>query len=291
MNAKRIVSFAALSIVTAACGDAGKGAATAPDHSGDAPSVAEARVAFPRFLELQSGVISSTCSPNPGVCHNSSNYPDMSTAGGTLANVGGPCNMEIPDPLQGWDGCERPADRLKAGGLDVRLAYLVNEGPGTWALGLESAAQTTQTVTPVIASSDGIDMIGAEWELQVSLTAGSEEAVLRVPGADDVELMDGILASVTGGDPNRNGTWGADGTGTHGGVVVRGSLEASYLWGRITGTVPGSRMPLANAPLTDVEYVAMACWIETLDANPSAEDPIDYDACEFAKNPVSYESM
>jgi hypothetical protein len=57
--------------------------------------------------------------------------------------------------------------------------------------------------------------------------------------------------------------------------------------GRVTGTVPGTRMPLANAPLSDAEYVALACWIETLAGTPwpRAGDLIDYDECIFAWYP------
>src|SRR6185503_10673272 len=54
--------------------------------------VTEARALFPRALELHSGVIGRTCSPNPGVCHHTSNYPDLHTIGNVVALLGAPCN-------------------------------------------------------------------------------------------------------------------------------------------------------------------------------------------------------
>ena len=73
-------------------------------------------------------------------------------------------------------------------------------------------------------------------------------------------------------------------------VTFPGSLDDSYMWQRITGQVPGSRMPLANAPLTEPAYVAIACWIEGLKpgVTPSPDDPIDYTDCQFGQNPVDW---
>ena len=277
----------------AGCGGSNGGAASAPDHSSDAPAVAEARATFPRFLDLQVGLISSTCSPNPGVCHNSSNYPDLSTAGGTLSAVGGPCNMEIPDPLQGWDGCERPADRLVAGAVDVRMAWLERVTNGTWRIGIEGAAASTGTVPVSLASSDGSTILEEEWAMTATLEAGSSEITLIAGAGDDfvADFLDGVVRGLSGGDPNRNGVWGGDDETMRGALLTPGNLDKSYLWGRITATVPGSRMPLANGPITPVEYIAIACWIEGLDGSPQAEDRIDYDACSFAEAPSNWESL
>src|SRR5882672_8488228 len=79
-----------------------------------APAVSQNVDRIPTFLELHATVIARTCSPNPGVCHQSKNYPDLRTPGSLLAMIGMPCNLEIPDPAQGADGCEARADRLLA---------------------------------------------------------------------------------------------------------------------------------------------------------------------------------
>lgn len=46
-------------------------------------------------------------------------------------------------------------------------------------------------------------------------------------------------------------------------------------------------MPLANRPLSNAAYAALACWIEGLDPAASAdpERAIDYDNCQYAKAP------
>ena len=68
------------------------------------------------------------------------------------------------------------------------------------------------------------------------------------------------FASVIGGDPNRNGVFGAIDAPIPppATMVAPGSLATSYLWGRLTGTVPGFRMPLANGPVRNPQYIALA---------------------------------
>jgi hypothetical protein len=69
-------------------------------------------------------------------------------------------------------------------------------------------------------------------------------------------------------------------------VLLVGLLGASVFTDRAI-----ARMPLANAPLTFPAYIGIACWIEGLtgsSAGATPEDAIDYDACEFARNPVDY---
>ena len=85
------------------------------------------------------------------------------------------------------------------------------------------------------------------------------------------------------GDPNRNGVFGHD---LGGSMVVPGDLERSYLYGRLFGLVPGTRMPLGNQPLDEAEHLAVICWIETLDDDPDVFDPIDYDACDEAAEAI-----
>ena len=65
-----------------------------------------------------------------GVCHNSSNYPNFETAGNTIAYVGAPCNVEIPDPSQGWDSCERLSDMIKLGTFTSKFAFINSKSLG-----------------------------------------------------------------------------------------------------------------------------------------------------------------
>ena len=295
---KMLAGFVAIATIAAGCGG-GKsgGAAPSPTPNPNEPqSVRDARVKFPRFLDLQVNLLSSTCSPNPGVCHNSSNYPDMRTAGSTLSFVGARCNPEIPDPLQGWDNCERKADRITVGSFGTDIAWMQRIGPGTWKLGLKIPTPSGLAGRPTIKDVDGNVILDPpqDWAVMVTNTAGMTEAALSVGGDDFIhDFVDSVLKSVIGGDPNRNGTWGADDptiAAKSAAVFYPGDPSRSYLWGRVTNTVPGTRMPLANAPITEPGYVAIACWIEGLKGAgaDTAEDPIDYDHCQFALAPVDY---
>jgi len=283
-----------IGILAAGCGGGG-GAASPTPNPNEPQMVKDARANYPTFLDLQVGVISSTCSPNPGVCHNSNNYPNMLEAGDTIANVGSHCNVEIPDPTQGWDGCERPADELVLGGFISKVAFLNRLGEGTWSIGWKDPAPIGGQVGVTFRDANGAPKFnpGGLASVMVSTTAGMTSGSLTVGGDDFIRrYVDGILYTIIPGDPNRNGVWGAETTSGGGLVFAPGNLQKSYLWRRITGTVNGTRMPLANAPLTDPAYVAIACWIEGLpdpavsQAQPS--DPINYDSCQFARNPVSY---
>jgi hypothetical protein len=257
--------------------------------------VTEARHDFPRALDVQVGVIARSCSPNPGVCHNASTYPDLTTAGSLLAMIESPCNVELPDPLHGWDECERPPWHVRAGALDTDIAWTEKLASGHWRVGLRQPADFTADPIVELMDADHDTVLPPydDWQIHLEVTQGSSEAelVMRLEDAHQRQWLDSIMANVVGGDPNRNGVWGAEVAGVEpGAVIVPGSLELSHIWGRITGTVPGTRMPLANAPLSNAEYVAIACWIETLGTTPSprANDLIDYDNCVFAWYPEAY---
>ena len=112
--------------------------------SGDDPLwTQEARVQFPTLLDLQVGVLSHTCSPNPNVCHQTNSFPDMHTVGNTLSMIGTPCNVELPNPAQGWDSCELPADRLVTDSLASDIAWIEQLGSGSWQIGLRDVPSVT----------------------------------------------------------------------------------------------------------------------------------------------------
>jgi hypothetical protein len=292
-----------------ACGGGGKHAPPAqmqptvtPPASTQPPAISasekmvlDAKKSFPRFLDLHAGVIARSCSPTPGVCHQSNNYPDMHSAGSFLSLVNAPCNIQIPDPMEGWDSCEVQGDRLNFGQDSSEIAWLEKRGAAKWHIAFKDAATTSGRVQMSITAPTGDSVIAPppEWDLGITLTSGSKEGDIDLGPSMPylADFIDGIMATVVGGDPNRNGVFGGDDPSVpKGALITSGSLERSYLWGRITGTVPGSRMPLANKPLANAEYVALACWIEGLDARNAmnAEAAINYDSCSFAKSPVAY---
>lgn len=282
------ILLATIVLAASGCGESRDGGEPVIDH----PSVAEARASFPTALELHTKVIARSCSPNNGVCHNTKEFPDLHTAGNFVTAVAKPCNLDVEEPTQIFDGCEPDADELVIDypGDDQRtqIAWLgpdeYDEETGYSYRRLVLADPAEQS-TP--AGNGTVKRRGLDWlklDAVVETNEGSKEARLvntyMLPY--QVYLQ---LDQVQGGDPNGNGVFGASQGWAE---VVPGHPERSYLVGRITGTVPGSRMPLANQALSDPEYVAIFCWIETIGSHPKAEDRIDYDGCRFARDPVSY---
>ncbi len=251
-----------------------------------------AKETYPTLFDVQVKAIQPTCSPNPGVCHNSNNYPDLRTIGNLVALVSAPCNVEIPDPMLGWDSCERRADVLTAGDFRSDVGWVQKIGPGTWRMGLREAPPSTGARLFTVVADDGHLVLNPpqDWMVQIDLVEGQAEAdvTVRPQQAFLTDFVDSVIATIVGGDPNRNGTYGADDDAVGPGLMFwPGQTAKSYLWGRITGEAPGSRMPLANDPLTNDAYVAIACWIEGLEMGKpvSISDVIDYEACEYAKDP------
>jgi hypothetical protein len=248
----------------------------------------EARVQFARLIDVETKIIARTCSPNPGVCHQTNNYPNMYTAGHFISMINARCNLEMPDPLQGWDGCEQRGDRLKLGELTSEIRWKDRHGPADWTFTLREPAEESATLRLELVDPEGVEIFAPpeDYLLTVEVTEGSDEA--HVSSTLDapyyLDLYDTIIASTHSGDLNRNGIYGAELSAGTGALIVPGSLEKSYLWGRITGSVPGTRMPLANQALSPAEYVAIACLIEGVDPDgePSAFDEINYDDCEYA---------
>lgn len=303
----RLISLSLIStLAVAACGaeptpvggDAGTADGGAPDAGGaDAGtstvplSIREARRLYPRVFELQTQVIQKTCSPNPGVCHNDNNYPNLRTPGTFLQLLRAPCNVEIPDPTLGWDRCERAGDVVRVGTFVTELAYKERLGPSRWRLHLRDPAPRTVTAAPRIESATGDVVLQPvpEWQVELALVAGMAAAELRFAPPDDYvsALLDTALRGLVEGDANRNGRFGASSGEDAAALVEPGSLERSYLWGRIVGTVPGTRMPVANAPLDDAAYAAIACYIEQADTiGADVEAPIDYTRCRYAQAPL-----
>jgi hypothetical protein len=103
-----------------------------------------------------------------------------------------------------------------------------------------------------------------------------------------------LEVGVEQGDLNRNGVFGArDHSPLR--MIEPGNPEASYLVGRLRGElggmkVPGTRMPLANDPLTIPDMLALYCFIEGLPKSVGSgvldlETPIDYETCRWSKDP------
>jgi len=281
-------------------GDSSSGATTGSSSTDgsttgepDESPVDEARRMLPTYLDLHDVVISRTCTPNDGVCHNDKEYPDLHTPQAMLGAVGSQCNLVVKDPIETFDGCEVVGDQ-------VTFLYGLNDGFISELAFVDTDADTGAVV---LTLRDDIpnDMYDPNQPENIRLSreyddgeatlvelygvtkfnAGHREIVLVGLADYGPELFE-ILDDLRGGDPNRNGTFGADSPGFT--MITPGDPSSSYLLGRVQGIVPGTPMPLANQPLSSAEMIALTCWIEGLggDGALDVNAPIDYDDCQAA---------
>lgn len=279
------------------------GGATGETEAEPAPDdgkefVEEAKKEFPTYLDLHEKVITRTCTPFENVCHNNKEYPDLHTAQAMLGMLGSPCNLDVEDPLNTYNGCEPEGDvlRFTTGGnvgWQTKVAYVTFSADP---MGVVTSA-VIQLADPIPAAM--LDsMLPESIELLRTtdngmLTVGQvADAVTYAPGVSALQvtgydMLDGsvhtlIEDDLRAGDPNRDGVLGAGEESLQ--ELKVGDPWGSYLLQRLQGNVPGSPMPLANQPLSAAEVVAIACWIEGTDA-PDGDSPyatIDYDGCQYA---------
>ncbi|MCA9704379.1 MAG: hypothetical protein KDK70_00860 [Myxococcales bacterium] len=265
----------------------------------EAPFIDEARKEFPTYLDLHEKVITRTCTPFANVCHNNKEYPDLRTPQAMLGMLGSPCNLDVEDPLNTFNGCEPVGDTLRFTtganqGWETQVAYVLFE---TDPVEGGVAAAVLHLADPIPAGMldpmvpEGVEILRTTEGGM--LTVGQlGDAVNYVAGASTVRI-DGYATAgdeahtllendIREADPNRDGVFGAEGDRMH--ELTPGDPWGSYLLQRLQGNVPGSPMPLANQPLSAAEMVALACWIEGA-ARPGGDSPhaqIDYEGCQYA---------
>ncbi len=272
-----------------ACGDPAPGPTQAEQDFEDAQR------RLPTLGDVQAQVLTQTCSPNPGVCHSGREYPQLHTVGDLLATVSTACNVAPPDPLLGWDACERAPHWLQLGEHEVPIAWTLANGESDWTLVVPEPLPADVVDEPLrIVTGDDVLVFAPapEWTTVATLSAEGTALSFSVQSEDGTEIgpvVASVMRGVIGGDPNRNGIWGASGPERdHARLIVPGSRRRSYLWRRLVGDVPGTRMPIANGPVTNPQLLALGCWIEGLPADPmdlDPSDPIDYENCSFAEDP------
>ncbi len=258
----------------------------------------EARAEFPTYLDLHEKVVTRTCSPNGGVCHNHKEYPDLRTPETMLSQLDVPCNLAETEPLNLFNGCESAGDTLRFTSGN-NLAYTSTVGYvvlGADAMGvITNAVLYLQDPIPAAMAIPGAfeSIVFERQTASGMLTVGQIDAVasyapgmsaIQINGYDALpEATKTLLeAELRLGDPNRDGVFGHDEDPFR--LLVPGDPWKSYLLQRVQGNVPGSPMPLANQPLSSAEILALACWIEGA-AEPGGDTPyaaIDYDNCEYA---------
>jgi len=288
-------------------------------YEGDDETVLEAQRRFPTGLDLHQKVIWRTCTPNGGVCHNAKEYPDLRTPANLASAFESPCNVQPGEPTSVFDGCELNGDRLRfSGGFDdadpVEIAY-IEQIPGEPDdfneddVPLDLPGLHVHVVTPLqsergrawgrarfvrtfVNAGEVEELVYASFETQWFVLEGGTHlyGVVREYQFDDVEEL--LNVGIQEADANRNGIAGATmNLGVS--MLVPGRPEDSYLIARIRGEmhddpIPGSRMPLANPPLTIAEMLGLYClvegWPDEADQN-YLSSPIDYRNCSYSDDP------
>jgi hypothetical protein len=290
-----------------------------PDpYTGADPIVLEAQSKFRTGIEFHQKVIWRTCTPNGGVCHNSKEFPDLRTPANFVNAFGANCNVQYGEYQSVYDRCERPGDRFRITGGGVNTgqfevgwleiipgAFFEGEGlPPEDSPGLHihladpvpgdqvefySTGEFERTfITDGIVEDFGFAEYTTVWNVLPDRTHLIGE--VRDYQLDQVSNL--LAVGVIEGDPNRNAVFGArEDDPVH--LLEPGSPETSYLIARLRGEmmgeeVPGSRMPLANAPFTVPEMLALFCLVEGFPEDGSEVDldrGIDYQNCSYSDNP------
>lgn len=288
-------------------------------YSGDNEVVQTAQARFPTGLDLHKKVIWRTCTPNGGVCHNRKEYPDLHTPANFASAFSAPCNVQPGEAGSVFDGCERPGDRLRFGnetGGDVEIGWVEHipgesedfggdNPPGEASPGLhihlaaplggdrDSFYSNANFIRTFIDENGEVQESGfATFQTNWWRLGDGTHIIGRVQQYQVEEIQELILVGVTEGDANRNGVFGAH-QGAPVSMLEPGDPIGSYLIGRLRGelhgsSVPGSRMPLANAPLSIDEMLALFCLVEGFPEGGETTElsgPIDYNACSFSENP------
>jgi len=293
-------------------------------YDGDDPIVREAQARYPTGLDLHGKVIARTCSPTEGVCHNTKEYPDLHTAANFLGTIEAPCNIQAGTREGIFDRCERPGDRFElasdavaSGPIEIgHLRYVPGAKPDYSERSPPTATSPGLHVTladPIatdrrelwtegrfirtfvneagLVQDIAYQSFGTRWWV----LAGGNELVGEV-SEWQIDAVTRLLdVGVVEGDPNLNGVYGAR-AGEPVAMIVPGDPETSYLVARVRGLmegveVPGTRMPLANQPLSTAEMLALFCFIEGLPGGAPArlDGAIDFAGCSYSADPSRLE--
>lgn len=292
------------------------------EYTGTDPYVLEAQRNHRTALDLHRNVILRTCGPTGGVCHNQKEYPDLHTPANLLRALGAPCNIQPADHTAVFDGCERTGDRFSFDrGSAAEIGY-VNYVPDTADLQEEGEGEAYETRpglhislqtsirerdddrdsfwgtgsfvrTFVNAAGEIEDLNYAHFQTEWRVYDGGRHLVGNVEEYQADTVTNLLAVGIEQGDRNRNGIFGAR-EGNPLPLLSPGFPEQSYLIGRLRGVIgdreiPGTRMPLANTPLSIADMLAVFCFVEGLPPDISGsvdmEAPIDYAGCSYSANP------
>jgi hypothetical protein len=292
-------------------------------YDGDNAYVLEAQDRFRTAIDLHRKVIWRTCTPNGGVCHNQKEYPDLHTPANFLNAIGAPCNVQSGENSAVFDRCEQLGDRftLLDDQAEIEIGYIdyVPGEPIDFDKAPEGEPKQPDATSPglhiylrspITGDRDNYWATG-NFE-RTFITDGKVKEIkffnfqsrwwrlddgthwmAEVPNYRVDQINEMLSVGVVQGDLNRNGIYGAT-QGIQVPMINPGEPERSYLVARLRGAmegepVPGSRMPLANPPLTIPEMLAMFCFVEGLPkvegVTPDLAWTIDYKNCSYSADP------
>lgn len=286
-------------------------------YTGDDEIVLEAQALFRTGLDFHEKVIWRTCTPFNGVCHNSKEFPDLRTPANFVKAFGANCNVQYGEYQSVYDGCERPGDRFRLEGFNsgqleigwvesIPGEYFQGEGlPPEDSPGLHihlgdpipgdqtEAYMTGEFRRTFITDGEVGEFTFADYTTRWYILPGRTHIIGEVRDYQLDQVQELLAVGIIEGDANRNDVFGArDSSPNH--MLSPGDPESSYLIARLRGTmngedVPGSRMPLANQPLSISEMLALFCLVETIPEDPTESDlarGIDYANCSYSDDPA-----
>jgi len=237
------------------------------------------------------------CGPTAGVCHNSNEFPNLDSVGSIVDTIGRDCNLKRQDAATINDLCERGGDRLVAGASSAEIAWIetVDLAARTWKIQLRDTLAPSNALVverddrelyafadyKITAAADPTDAHALVLTVPVPPPPASEDDEVEPDFGLTVLARSGIAgdpAVIRVGDPNRNGTFGAE---LGGKIIKPGDPARSYLLSRLLDPNAGPLMPRANCCRWSKPAVrALYCWVEGLDADGrNALAKIDYSRC------------
>ena len=241
--------------------------------SGDPEWLDDARVEYPTFRAFYDKYLERTCTPFDNVCHSSHDSPDLSEPEDYVAAFEARCHHIDP----AYDGCEPVGDPIRiVSGPDAGWSSEI----GWLELTDETLRVSPRTPPPAgeaLTIAVESDYFGREWiELESAVAEGT---LITAPATALSDLQRGVLQDIVRqGDPNRNGTFGADDPHA---LLRSGDPERSLIFLGLRGEVSGLPLPLSSPAADLPDLAALGCWIEQIGipADDDIDAPIDYDNC------------